>query len=73
MGTSSSTQNIKAASIRNKIEIILELFDDLDLDCVCITETWLSNDDTPINSSMNTDANCFVNLPRDSIHLSGGI
>ena len=78
MVTSSSTQNIKAAtlnirSIRNKIEIILDLFNDLDLDFLCLTETWLSNNDTPIISSLNTDTHCFVHLPRDGLHLGGGI
>ena len=78
MVTSSSTQNIKAAtlnirSIRNKIEIILDLLNDLDLDFLCLTETWLSNNDTPIISSLNTDTHCFVHLPRDGLHLGGGI
>ena len=32
---------LNAHSIRNKVDIIIELFKDLDLDILCITETYL--------------------------------
>ena len=70
--------NIKAAtlnvcSIRNKADLIIELFTDLNLDIMCITETWLNLNDTPIIATLNTNTLSFVHLPRPSSHFGGGL
>ena len=67
----SATLNVH--SIRNKVDIIIEHFKDLDLDILCITETWLSTNDTPIIASLNNDIHHFVHLPRAGTNYGGGI
>ena len=60
-------------SIRNKTDVILELFIDLNLDIMCITEQWLTLNDTPIVAALDTHTLGFVYLPRPSTHFGGGL
>ena len=46
---------------------------DLDIDILCITETWLSDNDIPIISSLNTKSLRFTHLPRPGPNYGGGI
>ena len=64
---------LNAHLIRNKVDIIIERFKDLNLDMLCFTETWLSTNDTPIIASLNNDIHHFVHIPRAGTHYGGGI
>ena len=66
-----ATLNIQ--SVRNKTDIIIDLMHDLDIDISCTTETWLSDNDIPIISSLNTKSLRFTHLPRHGPNYGGGI
>ena len=66
-----ATLNIQ--SVRNKTDIIIVLMHDLYIDIFCITETWLSDKDIPIISSLNTQSLKFTHLPRTGPNYGGGI
>ena len=66
-----ATLNIQ--SIRNKTDIIIDLMHDLDIDILCITETWLSDNDILIISSLNTKSLRFTHLPLPGPNYGGGI
>ena len=46
---------------------------DLDIDILCITETWLLDNDIPKISSLNTKSLRFTHLPRPGPNYGGGI
>ena len=46
---------------------------DHSLSILFITETWLSSDDTPFFSALNTPPYVFTHHPRDSNNYGGGI
>ena len=67
---------IKAAtlnmcSISNNHDNIVKTFHGLKLDFLCLTETWLSKNDIPIISSLNTSTTCFIH-PHHNCSLNGG-
>ena len=41
------------SSIRNKVDHTLDLFNDLHLDLICLTEIWLKDNDVAICASLN--------------------
>ena len=59
-------------SIRNKVENTIDLFHDLQLDILCLTETWLTDNDTPIISSLNTKPLSLIHLLRPGTLYGGG-
>ena len=40
---------------------------------MCITETWLTLNDTPIIATLNKNILCFVHLHKPSSHFGGGL
>ena len=63
---------LNTCSIRDKIQLILELTSEHDLDLKFITETWIMPDDIPLISSLNTGPYSFFHLPRRNTHNYGG-
>ena len=66
-----ATPNIQ--SVRNKTDIIIDLMHGLDIDILCITETWLSDNYIPILFNLNTKSLRFTHLPRPEPNYGGGI
>ena len=64
---------LNVCSIRNKVDIVNDIFNEHNLDILCITETWLKDDDIPITSCLNTHYNSFIHLPRLGPHYGGGV
>ena len=58
--------------LRNKVDHILDLFNNLHFDLICLTETWLK-DNSAISASLNINNIRFVQLNRLGPHLGGGV
>ena len=64
---------LNVCTIRNKVDIVNDIFNEHNLDILCITETWLKDDDIPIISCLNTHYNSFIHLPRLGPHYGRGV
>ena len=60
---------LNVSSIRNKVDHSLDLFNDL----ICLTETWLKDNDIAISASLNINNLSFSQLNRLGPHLGGGV
>ena len=55
---------INARSVRNKAETICDYITERDFDVICLTETWLSENDDAVIHALTPDGYNFHHLPR---------
>ena len=53
-------------SIRNKVEYIIELLEEFQLDVMCITETWLFETDIGIVEAALPKTHSLLHVPRSA-------
>ena len=53
-------------SVRNKVEYIIKLLSEFQLDLLCITETWLFESDTGVIQSALPKTRALFHVPRSS-------
>jgi exonuclease III len=62
-----------AQSVGNKTEVICTYVIEHDIDILCLTETWMHQDDPVVINEMSPPGYAFINVPRDSDDHHGGI
>ena len=71
--TKINAATLNVASLTNKADHLLDVFNDLDLDIICLTETWLLDSDRAVISQLTSDSITFIQLNRPGPHRGGGI